>query len=469
MLRAPAEGENACPLAARPCWPLPSCRVPLQRHPAGRQRPTRPCGERACVLSFSGCPQHAATAPPCHSSSERGDASLRAAQNQRVDVVRALIGVHDLQVDEVAGDAELVADAIAAEHVAREAGDVQALAAAVALHDGRDLDGRRALVLHAAQAQAALQAEGDLRLHVGQLLLDQLVGRERLAKLLAVQHVLARGVPAVFRGAERAPGDAVAGAVQASERALQAAHLREGVLLGAEHLVHHDLAGDRRAQAHLAVDGRRGQALPALLQHEAADLATVILRPDHEDVGDRAVGDPHLAAGQLIAAVDLAGSGDHRGRVGAVVGLGQAKAADPLAGGQHGQVFTLGGLVAELIDRHHHQGGLHAHHRAVARVHPLHLAGDQAVADVVQAGAAVFGRDGGAQQAQLAHLAEDAGVGLLLAEGLDHPGAQPVAAVGRCGIAHHALFVGQLLVEQQRVVPMKACLAGHGGLLNSCR
>ena len=172
-------------------------------------------------------------------------------------VVRAFVGVDHLEVHQVARDAELVADAVAAQHVARHAGDVQRLAAGVALHDRGDLDRRRALVLHAAQAQAALQAERDLGLHVGQLLLHQLVGGQRLAELLAVEHVLARAVPAVLGRAERAPGDAVARAVQAGERALQAAHLGEGVLLGAEHLVHHDLAGDRGAQADLAVDRRR--------------------------------------------------------------------------------------------------------------------------------------------------------------------------------------------------------------------
>jgi hypothetical protein len=37
-----------------------------------------------------------------------------------------------------------------------------------------------------------LQAQRDLGLHVGQLLLDQLVGGQRAAELLAVQRVLAR-------------------------------------------------------------------------------------------------------------------------------------------------------------------------------------------------------------------------------------------------------------------------------------
>ncbi len=71
-------------------------------------------------------------------------------------------------------------------------------------------DRGRAFVLHAPQAQAALQPERDLGLHVGELLLDQLVRGERPAELLAIQHVLARAVPAVLGRAQRAPGDAVA-------------------------------------------------------------------------------------------------------------------------------------------------------------------------------------------------------------------------------------------------------------------
>ena len=108
-----------------------------------------------------------------------------------MDVVGALVGVDHLQVHHVADDAELVGDAVAAEHVARHARHVERLAAGVALHDRGDLDRGGALVLHAAEAQAALQAERDLGLHVGELLLDELVGGERAAELLAVEHVLA--------------------------------------------------------------------------------------------------------------------------------------------------------------------------------------------------------------------------------------------------------------------------------------
>ena len=383
-------------------------------------------------------------------------------------VVRALVGVDHLQVHQVARHAELVADAVAAHHVARHAGDIERLAAAVALDQRGDFHHVLVLVLHAAHAQAGLQAQRDFGLHVGQLFLDELVGGQGPAELLAVQRVLARGVPAEFGRAQGAPGDAEASAVQAGEGAFQALHLGEGVLLGREHVVHDDFAGDRGAQAHLAVDGRGGEALHALVQDEAADGADSaalghFLGPDHEHVGHRAVGDPHLAALEPVAAIDLVGARGHAAGVGAVVGLGQAEAADEFTTGQLGQVLLLLRFGAEFVDGHHHQRALHAGHGAVARVHALDLACHQAVADVVQAGATVLRGNGGAQQAQFAHLAEDGGVHLLMAEGFEHARGQLVLAVGGGGIADGALVFGQLLVEQKGVVPWEGSV-GHQGL-----
>jgi hypothetical protein len=146
-----------------------------------------------------------------------------------------------------------------------------------------------------------------------------------------------------------------------------------------------------------------------------------------------------------------------------VVGLGQAEAANPFAAGQLGQVFLLLRLGAEFVDGHHHQRALHAGHGAVARVHALDLARHQAVADVVQAGAAVLLGDGGAQQAHFAHLAEDGGVHLLVAEGFQHAGGQLVLAIGVGGVADGALVVGQLLVEKKGVIPLKSGV-GHACL-----
>ena len=114
---------------------------------------------------------------------------------------------------------------------------------------------------HAAEPQRRVQAERDLGLHVGELLLDELVGGERAAELLALEHVVARAVPAEFGGAHGAPGDAVAREVEAAERPGEAAALRQQVLLGHHGAVEHDLAGDRGAQRQLALDLRRGNPL----------------------------------------------------------------------------------------------------------------------------------------------------------------------------------------------------------------
>jgi len=143
-----------------------------------------------------------------------------------------------------------------------------------------------------------------------------------------------------------------------------------------------------------------------------------------------------------------------------VVGLGQAEATNPLTAGELGQVLLALGFAAEFINGHHHQRRLHAGHGAVARIHALHFAGDQAVGHIRQAGAAVLLGDGGAQQPHFAHLAKDAHVHLFVAEGVQHAGSQLVLAIRGGGVADGALVVGQLLAQKERVIPLKSGV-GH--------
>ena len=361
----------------------------------------------------------------------------------------------------MADDAELVGNTVAAHHVARHAGDIERLAAAVAFHDRGDFHGRRTLILHAAQAQTALQAHGDFCQHIGQFLLHQLVRGQWAAELLAVHRVLACLQIAVFGRAQRAPGDAVAGAVQASERAFQAAHVGEGVFFRAKHFIHDDFAGDAGAQADLAMDFRRRQAFPAFFQHETADRAFIVLGPDDEHVGNRAVGDPHLGAGQAVAARHLARARDHAARIGAVVRFRQAEAADEFARRQFRQVFLFRFFVAEGMDRYHHQRRLHAHHRAVARIDALDFARGQAIAHVIQAGAAVFFGYRRAQQAQLAHFAEDGGVGAAMAERFEHARHQAALAIVAGRFQHGAFVARQLFFQQQGGIPVEYGFAHH--------
>ena len=187
-------------------------------------------------------------------SEERLQPRHRAAEDEGVDVVGALVGVHGLQVLRVAHHVVLFLDPVPAVHVARHAGDVERLAAVVALDDGDHLRRQPPLVEQAADAQAALEAERDVGHHVGQLLLDQLGLGQRLAELVSVEHVLPGPVEAVLGRPHRPPRDAVACAVEAAERPLQAGHVRQERRLRHLHPVHHDLARDRGAQAELAAD-----------------------------------------------------------------------------------------------------------------------------------------------------------------------------------------------------------------------
>jgi hypothetical protein len=71
-----------------------------------------------------------------------------------------------------------------------------------------------------------LQRQSDLGLHIDEFLLNQLIGGERTAKLLALEHVVPRGVPAILGRAERAPGNPVSRGIEARERSFQSAHAR---------------------------------------------------------------------------------------------------------------------------------------------------------------------------------------------------------------------------------------------------
>src|ERR1700723_1685941 len=94
-------------------------------------------------------------------------------------------------------------------------------------------------------------------------------------------------------GAERAPCDAVAGLGETGQWRLESTRgwqLRAGVEFD---VVEMKLGGDRRTHRELAVDIARGEAGGALTNDKAGD-ALVGFRPDHGDIGDRAVGDPAL-------------------------------------------------------------------------------------------------------------------------------------------------------------------------------
>src|SRR5690606_36861303 len=187
--------------------------------------------------------------------------------------------------------------------------------------------------------------------------------------------------------------------------------------------------------------------------------------PDHEHVRDRRVADPGLGALEDESVRGRARARFHAARIRAVVRLGQAEATDQLAGRELRQVLALLRLGAEGVYRQHHERALHAHHRAVARIDAFDLARDQAVGDIVEPGAAVLGRNGRAEQAEHPHLAEDLRLHGLVPERLEHARRELALAVLARGVADHALVLGELVLEEEGVVPLEGSgLLAHRAL-----
>ena len=192
--------------------------------------------------------------------------------------------------------------------ISREARAIsRALAQELRLTQGDHFWRGRALVEEAADAQGALETEGDIGHHVGELELDELVGGQRTPELVAVEGILAGGVPAEFSRAQGAPGDAVAGAVEAAEGAAASRFGAPGSRFSAGTKTSSMTISPVELARRLNLPfNRRGWTRPshAALEDEAADgaiafiAAAVGFSPDDEDIGDRGIGDPHLAAMQ---------------------------------------------------------------------------------------------------------------------------------------------------------------------------
>src|SRR6056297_3337773 len=91
-----------------------------------------------------------------HALAEGLKPRLLASEDEGVNVVRALVGVHRLEVRHVPEDVVVLLDAVAAVHVARCPRDVERLAAVVALDERDEFGGGMAFVHHPARAERGL-------------------------------------------------------------------------------------------------------------------------------------------------------------------------------------------------------------------------------------------------------------------------------------------------------------------------
>src|SRR4051812_34544400 len=232
-------------------------------------------------------------------------------------------------------------------------GDLPAQLGGVELGDRRlDADVVALLVGQAAgDVEHGLQAEGAGG-EERDLLGDRVVLADRAAPLHALVAPLARDLRRPLADADADRRQRQAAGVQRGQGDLQAVALAPDQVLGRDE----DVLEDRdrvldAAQAHEGVAVLDGDAVGVVVEHEGADAPPVALAlgdlgHDDDDVGDRAVGRPQLAAVELVAALDGLGGGAQARRVRADVGLGEQEGRDVVLGHQ-GQPLLLLLLGAE--------------------------------------------------------------------------------------------------------------------------
>ena len=172
--------------------------------------------------------------------------------------------------------------------------------------------------------------------HVGDLALDELELADRLAELLAVVDVRHDAVHHRLHDAERPAGEHGALVVEPAHQHARATIERAEHVSG-RHLDvrEHQLAGVAAAHAELVQLLCDGKALHALFDQEGGDAAgaelRLGLRVDHQGVGIRPVGDPHLAAVQQVVVALVLGPELHADDVGAGPRLAHRERTDVFA------------------------------------------------------------------------------------------------------------------------------------------
>src|SRR5258705_4641469 len=384
------------------------------------------------------------------SDAERVEARDVTPHDEHVDIVRALVGVDGVEIHHVANDGVLVHDAGGAQDVAGQARGVERHLDIVHLGQ-RDLVGARpSRVLETAELETEELRLGDLVDHPHELLLDELERADGLAELDALLRVLERPVVAAHGGADDAPGDAVARLRETGQRALDTLHAGQLVLQRDAAVLEGQLRGDGGAHRELPRDVQGAVAGGALLDEVAPDLAVVALGPHHRHVGHRAVGDPELGAVEHVFLPLRHRARLHPAGVGAVVGLGEAEAADRLPGLQRREPAVLLRVGPVGIDGVHHESALPGREGAETRIAPLQLLHDEAVGHVVEAQAAVA-LEGGPEHAHLAQLGGDlhgeGGVPVVLGDDGQEAQLHPVAHA----VADHPLLVAEVLLDPEVV------------------
>ena len=177
------------------------------------------------------------------------------------------------------------------------------------------------------------------------------------------------------------------------------------------------------------------------------DAAFLALRPHHCKLRKGRVGDPHLGPVENdVVAIFLVRRG-HASWVGSVVGFGQSKASHPLAGCEFGQELLLLLLRTVLPNGVHDKGALHRRRGTQAAVTALELLHNQAVGNLIEAGASVLLWDVGTKCPNLTQPRQQVLGEFAALRGVFDDGADFLLHPRTRGIADQLVLLGEELIH----------------------
>jgi hypothetical protein len=170
---------------------------------------------------------------------------------------------------------------------------------------------------------------------------------------------------------------------------------------------------------------------------------------DDEHVRDVPVGDVGLVTLQDPAAARRARVRPDRPRVRPRLRFGERVGGEQVPGGERDEVFLLLRLAAGEVDRHRSQTFVSAdrHGRRVAS--PGDLLEQEAIADLAEAGTAVFLGEHDPQEPELRRLADDVERRLLLLVDFGRPGPDHLVGEAAGHVPQHLLFFGERKVDHR--------------------
>mmetsp|Transcript_21526 Transcript_21526/g.26633 ORF Transcript_21526/g.26633 Transcript_21526/m.26633 type:complete len:250 (-) Transcript_21526:959-1708(-) len=225
-----------------------------------------------------------------------------------MNIMRALISIDRLQIHAMSNNTVLVANPVPSQHIPRHPTNLQGLPTIIPLHNRHHIRTGIPLLHQPPQPQTTLPSQRDIRQHVSQLHLNQLVRPQGQTELFPLAHVLFRPVHTVLGGTQHPPRNTVPRVVQTPKRTFQTLHRLETIRGGDTYILHENHTRGTGTEAKFPLNRRRRQptSLPfprqlVLVNEKPANLfRLLILRPNHKHIRNGRIRNPILRPVQHI-------------------------------------------------------------------------------------------------------------------------------------------------------------------------